>query len=135
MKFTAFTAAILLASTSAHAYSARSLSIDPIAYNEDGVCVIRGAVWSRHDGALAGAKLAIVEVGGPVRAEVITDEFGYYEARIASAPGTVFRERIDPELRQSFVRVGSRLPAVREPTFACHKGLVSIGEPSFVPEG
>lgn len=125
---------LLLASSMTHAYSARSLSVDPIAYNEGGVCVIRGAVWSRHDGALAGAKLSIIG-DGVVRAEVVTDDQGFYEARIPAEPGTVFREKLDPELRQSFVRVGSRLPAVKEPIFACHKGLVSVGDPTFIPEG
>jgi hypothetical protein len=133
MKLMILAAALLLASPLALAYSAKELSLDPHAYNSDGVCYIRGSIWARNGGAVPNTKLSLVEVGGPLRIEVTTDAEGFYEAQIPSRPGTVFRERLGRELRKSSVQVGSRLPAVTEPTFVCHEGRVSIGTLTYAP--
>jgi hypothetical protein len=134
MKHITIAAALLLASPLAFAYSAMDLALDPHAYNVDGICYVRGSVWARNSGAVANAKLSIVEVAGPLRVEVVTDADGFYEAQIPSRPGTIFRERAGLELRRASIQVGSRLPAITEPTFACDTGRVSIGAPSYAPK-
>ena len=134
MKNLVIAAALLLASPLTLANSAQELSLDPHAYNTDGVCYVRGSVWARNGGAVANAELSIVEVGGPLRVEVVTDAEGFYEAQVPSRPGTVFRERVSRELRKASIQVGSRLPAITEPTFVCDTGRVSIGAPSSVPK-
>ena len=129
----AIAAALLLASPLTQAYSAQELAMDPIAYNTDDVCYIRGSVWSRHEGAMANIRLTVFEVGGNAKIEVVTDVEGFYEVQIAAKPGAVFRERLAPEVRRKYVQLGSMLPAVREPTFTCNQGRVSVGSPTLVP--